>query len=46
MTNTLDDETAELVQRWIVTFCEMPVIVDPELMRAVLDATPSQGNEP
>ena len=42
MTTKMDDETEKLVQRWIVAFCEMPIIVDPELMRAVLDAQPGK----
>ena len=33
----LDTETEGLVQRWILAFCEAPVLVDPELMRRVLD---------
>ena len=33
----LDTETAALVQRWILTFCETPVLIDAELMRRVLD---------
>lgn len=32
----MDDDTEALIQRWIIAFCEMPVIVDPELMRALL----------
>jgi hypothetical protein len=33
----LDSETTKLVQRWIIAFCEAPVLIDPELMRRVLD---------
>jgi hypothetical protein len=33
----LDIETKALVQRWILTFCEAPVLIDAELMRRVLD---------
>ena len=33
----LDTETKALVQRWILAFCETPVLIDPELMRRVLD---------
>ncbi|MFN3930180.1 MAG: hypothetical protein ACK4JY_00400 [Brevundimonas sp.] len=33
----MDTETTALVQRWIVAFCEAPVLIDPELMRRVLD---------
>jgi len=33
----LDIETRTLVQRWIIAFCEPPVLIDPDLMRQVLD---------
>ncbi|WP_396595463.1 hypothetical protein [Brevundimonas sp. R86498] len=33
----MDNETDELVRRWIVRFCEMPILIDPDLMRAVLN---------
>lgn len=33
----LDPETQSLVQRWIIAFCEAPVLIDAELMRRVLD---------
>jgi len=36
MTETLDEE-ADLIRRWVLAFREMPVLVDVELMRAVLD---------
>lgn len=32
----MDNETRALVQRWIIAFCEAPVLVDAELMRRVL----------
>lgn len=32
----MDDETKDLVDRWIRAFCEAPVLIDPELMRRVL----------
>jgi hypothetical protein len=32
----MDTETRALVQRWILAFCEMPILVDKELMRRVL----------
>lgn len=35
----LDSETRALVQRWIIAFCEAPVLIDAELMRRVLDDT-------
>lgn len=36
-TSLLDTETRALVQRWIIAFCEAPVLIDAELMRRVLD---------
>ena len=33
----MDIETKALVQRWILTFCEAPVLIDADLMRRVLD---------
>lgn len=35
----MDSETRALVQRWIIAFCEAPVLIDAELMRRVLDDT-------
>ena len=32
----MTDETEALVRRWILRFCEMPILIDPELMRRVL----------
>jgi len=32
----MDAETRALVQRWIIAFCEMPVLIDADLMRRVL----------
>jgi hypothetical protein len=32
----MTDDTEALVRRWILRFCEMPVLIDPELMRRVL----------
>lgn len=32
----LDHETRALVQRWIIAFCETPILIDVELMRRVL----------
>lgn len=43
MTETPDDDTEALIQAWIVTFCEMPVLIDPDLMRAVLNNRPETG---
>lgn len=41
----MDAETETLIQRWIIAFCEMPTLIDKELMRAVLadmEAKPNQ----
>lgn len=35
----LDTETKTLVQRWILAFRETPVLIDPDLMRRVLEST-------
>jgi hypothetical protein len=32
----LDSDIDALVQRWILTFCEAPVLIDAELMARVL----------
>ena len=32
----MDKETERLIQRWIIAFCEVPIIVDADLMRRVL----------
>lgn len=32
----MDIETKALVQRWILAFCETPVLIDAELMRRVI----------
>lgn len=42
----MDAETERLIQRWIIAFCEMPAIVDPELMRAVLADLETTPQEP
>ena len=42
----MDDETEHLIQRWIIAFCEMPALVDPELMRAVLADLETNPREP
>ena len=34
----MDTETKALVRRWILAFRETPVLIDPELMRRVLDS--------
>lgn len=42
----MDIETERLVQRWIIAFCETPVLVDPELMRAVLADVETKTEDP
>lgn len=32
----MTEETKRLVERWILTFCEPPPLIDPELMRHIL----------
>lgn len=32
----MNDETERLIQRWIIAFCEVPILVDEDLMRTVL----------
>ncbi|MDI1325669.1 MAG: hypothetical protein PSV23_02610 [Brevundimonas sp.] len=32
----MDTETGALVQRWIIAFCEPPVLIDADLMRRML----------
>ncbi len=40
----MTEDTEALVQRWILAFCEMPIIIDPALMRMVLDGPdPTNG---
>lgn len=42
----MTEDNEALIQRWIIAFCEMPIIVDPVLMRQVLDgpdATPPES---
>ena len=43
----MNDETECLIQRWIIAFCEVPILIDVELMRAVLadvEARPETTN--
>ena len=42
----MDDDTESLIQRWIIAFCEMPAVVDPELMRLVLADMEAKPQEP
>ena len=42
----MDAETESLIQRWILAFCEAPVLVDAELMRMVLADIEANPREP
>ena len=42
----MTDETEVLVQKWILAFCEMPVLVEPDLMRIVLDGLDAEEMTP
>ena len=42
----MDKETEALIQRWIIAFCEMPALVDKELMQAVLADMEARTEEP
>jgi hypothetical protein len=42
----MDAETESLIQRWIIAFCETPVLVDAELMRVVLADVEDDEKEP
>jgi hypothetical protein len=41
----MPEETEALVQRWILAFCEMPIILDPALMKMVLDGSDIANRE-
>lgn len=38
-----DDVKAALIQRWIIAFCEVPAIIDVELMNHLLDEHEARG---
>ena len=42
----MDPETESLIQRWIIAFCETPVLIDAELMRMVLADVEAEREEP
>ncbi|HZV83537.1 MAG TPA: hypothetical protein VFF48_00985 [Brevundimonas sp.] len=42
----METETQALVQRWIIRFGETPILIDPELMRRVLDGPEMLSKEP
>lgn len=39
----MNDELTILTERWIVAFCETPVLLDAALMRTVLAETEERG---
>jgi hypothetical protein len=41
----MDEDIEALVQRWIIAFCEMPPLLDAELMRRVLAQSETQQQE-
>ncbi|MFN3352907.1 MAG: hypothetical protein ACK4Z5_04795 [Brevundimonas sp.] len=41
----MDDDTRALAERWLLTFCEAPPLLDAELMRAVLADHERQNQE-
>ncbi|WP_269515959.1 hypothetical protein [Brevundimonas subvibrioides] len=46
MTDSKARDTEALIQQWIMAFCEMPVLIDPELMRVVLKSHSNAGSRP
>ena len=42
----MDVETEALIQRWIIAFCEVPALIDKELMRAVLADMETKAGDP
>lgn len=41
-----DDVEAALIQRWIIAFCEVPALIDVELMERVLSEHEARTNTP
>ncbi|MGQ2989543.1 MAG: hypothetical protein ACT6RD_02285 [Brevundimonas sp.] len=41
-----DDVEAALIQRWIIAFCEVPALIDVELMERVLSEHETTTNTP
>ncbi|MDP3404899.1 MAG: hypothetical protein Q8S03_09425 [Brevundimonas sp.] len=44
----METETEALIRRWIVAFCEVPILIDPELMRGLLadaEARPEESTQ-
>jgi hypothetical protein len=42
----LRSETTVLVQRWIIAFCETPILIDPDLMQRVLSEYDARVADP
>lgn len=42
----MDKEIESLIQRWIIAFCETPILIDAELMRAVLADVEGKSEDP
>ncbi len=42
----MNDETRALVDRWIMAFCEAPILIDEALMRQVLEEHENRRDEP
>lgn len=41
----MDDEIERLTQRWIVAFCEIPIMIDASLMRTVLEEVEARSKD-
>lgn len=41
-----DDAEAQLIQRWIIAFCEVPTLIDVELMNRLLAEHDAQREAP
>ena len=41
-----DDVEADLIQRWIIAFCEVPALIDVELMERVLSEHEARTSTP
>jgi len=41
-----DDVEAALIQRWIIAFCEVPALIDVELMSRLLSEHEARGETP
>ena len=41
----MDDEIERLTQRWIVAFCEIPIVIDAPLMKTVLEEVEARSKD-